>query len=99
MSVNLSLAQYMWVDIQTITHDRSCLELITYTPHPSSSGPNAMSTLFQQRATMLSGFPTRMVANRIEKASVERFGANAGVGKKGFEWVLTGGQSGESRGL
>jgi hypothetical protein len=33
-----------------------------------------------------------MVARRIEKASLDRFGKNAGVGKKGFEWVLAGGQ-------
>jgi len=33
-----------------------------------------------------------MIARRVEKASVDRFGANAGVGKRGFEWVLAGGQ-------
>ena len=33
-----------------------------------------------------------MVARRIEKASVDRFAKNAGMGKKGFEWVLAGGR-------
>jgi len=32
-----------------------------------------------------------MVARRVERASVDRFGANAGLGKRGFEWVLAGG--------
>ncbi|KAK4688437.1 hypothetical protein P7C73_g1677, partial [Tremellales sp. Uapishka_1] len=85
MSVNLSLAQYV-----------SCLELITYTPNPApgegETGHAAPSTLFHQRATIYSGFPTRLVARRIEKASVERFGANAGLGRRGFEWVLKGGE-------
>jgi hypothetical protein len=38
-----------------------------------------------------------MIARRIEKASFDRFGKNAGVGKKGFEWVLAGG-TGENGG-
>lgn len=38
---------------------------------------------------MYSAFPTRMIAKRIEKASVDRFKSNAGVGKQGFEWVLS----------
>jgi hypothetical protein len=33
-----------------------------------------------------------MIARRIEKASLDRFGTNAGVGKKGFDWVLEGKQ-------
>jgi hypothetical protein len=37
---------------------------------------------------MHSAFPTRMIARRIEKASVDRFKANAENGKKGFDWVL-----------
>jgi len=28
----------------------------------------------------------------VEQASVDRFGLNALLGKKGFEWVLAGGQ-------
>lgn len=31
-----------------------------------------------------------MIARRVENASVDRFGVNAGVGKKGFDWVLAG---------
>ncbi|KAL7419156.1 hypothetical protein Q5752_005992 [Cryptotrichosporon argae] len=73
MSMNLSLAQYV-----------SCLELIHYKSDPSSP----QRTLFDQRALMVSAFPTKMIARRIEKASADRFAANAGVGRKGFEWVL-----------
>ncbi|WVW86541.1 hypothetical protein I302_108590 [Kwoniella bestiolae CBS 10118] len=76
MSVNLSLAQYV-----------SCLELINYLP--SSTNPSI--TEFKQRALLISGFPTRMIARRIEQASLDRFKSNAGIGKKGFEWVLQGG--------
>lgn len=67
---------------------RSCLEYITYTPYPSGQGAEAPATLFRQRALMLSQFPTAMIARRIEKASVERFSSNAGIGRKGFDWVL-----------
>jgi hypothetical protein len=65
---------------------RSCLELITYTPHSPTQ------TLFHQKATIVSGFPTAFVARKVEQASIDRFKSNAGVGKKGFEWVLAGGQ-------
>jgi len=37
---------------------------------------------------MVSQFPTKLIAKRIEKASVDRFKSNADVGKQGFEWVL-----------
>ncbi|ODN76168.1 hypothetical protein L202_06088 [Cryptococcus amylolentus CBS 6039] len=60
----------------------SCLELITYTPHDENS------TLFKQRAMLISGFPTRLIARRIEQASIDRFKSNAGIGKQGFDWVL-----------
>ncbi|RSH91361.1 hypothetical protein EHS25_009660 [Saitozyma podzolica] len=66
--------------------------LITYTPYPRHSA-NPKQTLFHQHALLLSAFPTAMIARRIEKASLDRFGSNAGVGKQGFEWVLAGGQS------
>lgn len=66
--------------------NRSCLELITYTPHSPSQ------TLFSQRATIISGFPTGLIARKVEQASLDRFKSNAGVGKKGFDWVLAGGQ-------
>jgi hypothetical protein len=68
------------------TYDRSCLELITYKPHSENQ------TLFQQKATIVSGFPTAFVARKVEQASIDRFKSNAGVGKKGFDWVLAGGQ-------
>ncbi|WOO82658.1 Protein UPS2, mitochondrial [Vanrija pseudolonga] len=79
MSMNLNLAQYV-----------SCLELITYKPKesPGVTGADAASTVFHQHALLVSQFPTRLVARRIEKASVDRFAANAGIGKQGFEWVL-----------
>ena len=59
------------------------------TPGPGASAP---STLFRQHATLISGFPTAMIARRIEKASFDRFSKNAEVGKRGFEWVLAGGK-------
>lgn len=69
--------------------DRSnCLEYITYTPHPLSQGATAPGTLFKQHALMVSAFPTGLIARRIEKASVDRFKANAEKGKMGFDWVL-----------
>lgn len=37
---------------------------------------------------MVSAFPTGLIARRIEKASVDRFKANAEKGKMGFDWVL-----------
>jgi len=67
-------------------YSRSCLELITYTPHSDTQ------TLFHQKATINSGFPTAFVARKVEQASIDRFKSNAGVGKKGFDWVLAGGQ-------
>lgn len=64
------------------------LEYITYTPHPRSEGAKAPGTLFKQHALMVSGFPTGLIARRIEKASVDRFKSNAEKGKMGFDWVL-----------
>lgn len=46
---------------------------------------------------MVSQFPTAMIARRIEKASVERFSSNAGIGRKGFNWVLETGWKREFR--
>jgi hypothetical protein len=95
MSVNLSLAQYVYVHFSYVIQGelmidaddfRSCLELITYTPHSPTQ------TLFHQKATIVSGFPTALIARRVEQASIDRFKSNAGVGKKGFDWVLAGGQ-------
>ncbi|WVN90990.1 uncharacterized protein L203_106236 [Cryptococcus depauperatus CBS 7841] len=61
----------------------SCLELITYSPHDNES------TLFRQRALLVSSFPTKLVARRLEQVSLDRFKSNAGIGKQGFEWVLS----------
>lgn len=83
-----------------LTFTSRCLEHITYTPFYPSAAPgsssseggtgshDAPSTKFSQHALMVSGFKTKMIARRIEKASVDRFAANAGIGKQGFEWVL-----------
>lgn len=71
-----------------LTDPSNVLEYITYAPFPREQGATAPSTLFKQHALMHSAFPTRMVARRIEKASVDRFKANAENGKKGFDWVL-----------
>jgi hypothetical protein len=100
MSMNLNLAQYMYAfspqshtPIAPAHTTSSCLEHISYTPHPAAGGiEEAPSTLFSQRALMMSAFPTKMIARRIEKASVDRFRSNAGVGQQGFEWVLQRGQ-------
>ncbi|WVF68850.1 hypothetical protein IAT40_003623 [Kwoniella sp. CBS 6097] len=88
MSVNLSLAQYV-----------SCLELIRYFPTTTASSSasetpdfaDSPTTTFSQRAMLTSGFPTKYIARKVEQASYDRFKANAGVGKQGFEWVLAGG--------
>lgn len=67
------------------TDSSNCLEHITYTPTDGNK------TLFRQRALMVSGFPTGLIARRIEKASVDRFKSNASAGKQGFDWVLQNG--------
>ncbi|EIW68920.1 hypothetical protein TREMEDRAFT_62638 [Tremella mesenterica DSM 1558] len=66
---------------------------------PSSEQEQSTNqTLFSQRAYIFSAFPSRLIARRLEKASVDRFSSNAEVGKKGFEWVLQRGLvSGEMR--
>lgn len=60
----------------------SCLELCTYSP-------NGSSTFFRQRAMLVSAFPTAYIARKIEGAGLQRFKDNAGVGKRGFDWVLS----------
>lgn len=67
----------------------SCLEHITYTPRPDNT------TLFRQRAMLVSGFPTKLIARKIEQASYDRFKSNAGIGKQGFDWVLAGNWNGD----
>ncbi|ORX35372.1 hypothetical protein BD324DRAFT_652505 [Kockovaella imperatae] len=108
MSVNLSLAQYVrCLELITYgpnpnealsstspASDMDGTDQPATPPEPGVPGPGAYttSTLFHQRATIISGFPTVLVARRIEQASIDRFSKNAGVGKQGFEWVLSGGQ-------
>ena len=67
---------------------------------PGMPGPGTAATasIFHQRALITSGFSQGYVARKIEQASLDRFGKNAGVGKKGFEWVLAGGQERGERG-
>ena len=56
------------------------------------TSPDAPHTLFSQRAHIHSSFSSSLVANKLEKSSVERFGMNAERGKQGFGWVLAGGE-------
>ncbi|CED82042.1 Predicted member of the intramitochondrial sorting protein family [Phaffia rhodozyma] len=75
-SVNLSLSQYLTV-----------LESITYSP--SHSSPKS-STLFSQTAEISArGSLWKSVADKLETVSLERFVANAALGKEGFEGVLS----------
>ncbi len=53
----------------------------------------APATLFHQRALLSSGFPTRLVAKRIEKAKLRPLCRKRDIGRQGFEWVLQGGQT------
>lgn len=74
-------------ELSTRTADSSrCLEYITYTPHPTSEG--IAGTLFKQHALIVSAFPTKLIARRIEKSGVDTYKSNAEKGKLGFEWVL-----------
>lgn len=63
------------------------LESISYAP--SHSNP-ASSTLFTQTAEISArGSLWKSVADKLEVVSLERFVANAALGKEGFEGVLS----------
>jgi len=73
-SVNLSLSQYITV-----------LETITY--EPSASHPTS-KTDFRQTAEIQSRMSWKTIGDRLEMWSVDRFSANAALGRLGFEHVL-----------
>lgn len=60
-------------------------ETVVYTPDERMP---AGRTLFQQEAEITAFSPFSGICNKIEDWSVERFGQNAQVGKRGFEGVL-----------
>ena len=64
-------------------------ETVTYSPDTSASFPGHERTKFSQEAkiTALCG-GWQKIKNKIEEASVERFGENAKKGREGFEAVL-----------
>lgn len=60
-------------------------ETVTYKPDP---GMESMRTQFTQEAEFTAFLSFKSICNKLEEWSVERFGQNALVGKKGFESVL-----------
>lgn len=69
----------------TMSHLLLVNETVTYTPDP---GFPTGRTLFQQEAEITAFLSWNSICNRIEEWSVERFGQNASIGKRGFESVL-----------
>lgn len=69
----------------TMSHILLVNETVTY--RPDSDLPNAR-TIFQQEAEITAFSPWQCICNKIEDWSVERFGQNAKIGKRGFESVL-----------
>lgn len=67
----------------------SVRETVTYEPDLSCSEPGHERTRFSQEAriTALCG-GWKKIKEKIEEASVERFGDNARKGREGFEMVL-----------
>ncbi|OBA21641.1 MSF1-domain-containing protein [Metschnikowia bicuspidata var. bicuspidata NRRL YB-4993] len=69
----------------TMNHLLSVKETVTYRPDPSLEGSR---TVFEQEAEITAFSSFKSICNKIEDWSVERFGQNASIGKKGFESVL-----------
>ncbi|GEQ70083.1 hypothetical protein JCM33374_g3759 [Metschnikowia sp. JCM 33374] len=69
----------------TMNHLLSVKETVTYTPDPSLENTR---TIFEQEAEITAFSSFKSICNKIEDWSVERFGQNASIGKKGFESVL-----------
>ncbi|WPK25099.1 hypothetical protein PUMCH_002402 [Australozyma saopauloensis] len=69
----------------TMSHLLLVNETVTYTP--DSELPEGR-TKFEQEAEITAFLSWSSICNRIEDWSVERFGQNATIGKKGFELVL-----------
>lgn len=60
-------------------------ETVTYSPDPKMPSER---TRFEQEAEITAFLPFSRLCNKIEEWSVERFGQNASIGKRGFEGVL-----------
>ena len=73
-SVNMSMCNLL-----------SVYEVCTYRPNVENDIKN---TVFEQEAQITSYASFRKLCNKIEDWTVERFGQNAQLGKKGFESVL-----------
>lgn len=69
----------------TMSHLLLVNETVTYTPDPELPSGR---TKFEQEAEITAFSSWSSICNKIEEWSVERFGQNAKVGKKGFELVL-----------
>lgn len=69
----------------TMSHLLLVNETVTYTPDPELPSGR---TKFEQEAEITAFSSWTSICNRIEEWSIERFGQNAKVGKKGFELVL-----------
>lgn len=69
----------------TMSHLVLVNESVKYTPDVNSP---TNRTKFEQEAAITAFLSWSSICNRIEDWSVERFGQNAKIGKKGFELVL-----------
>ncbi|ANB11834.1 Ups2p [Sugiyamaella lignohabitans] len=74
-SVNLTMNQLLTV-----------YETVNYTPDPANP---KQATLFNQEAQITAYASFRRLCSKIEDWTVDRFGQNAALGKKGFESVLS----------
>lgn len=68
----------------TMSHLLLVNETVTYRPDPAQP----TRTLFEQEAEITAFSSFKGICNKIEEWSVDRFGQNACVGRKGFESVL-----------
>lgn len=69
----------------TMSHLLLVNETVVYRPDPEL--PHSR-TLFEQEAEITAFSSWKGICNKIEEWSVERFGQNAKIGKRGFESVL-----------
>ncbi|RKP30375.1 hypothetical protein METBISCDRAFT_16431 [Metschnikowia bicuspidata] len=69
----------------TMSHLLLVNEIVKYTPDVNLP---TNRTKFEQEAAITAFLSWSSICNRIEDWSVERFGQNAKIGKKGFELVL-----------
>ncbi|KAJ9102375.1 hypothetical protein QFC21_002775 [Naganishia friedmannii] len=100
VSINMSLSEYVQcIELISYTRDPSSPQpssstLFTQRAHisspPSGLAPYAPSTGPGQPLSKSMSRILRKVGAKLESSSVERFGMNAGTGKRGFEGVLQG---------